>query len=99
MSGNVQDWLAIGIMFAGAPALVLARRWDAVRAGETLPRACGPAPAPKPERKPEPDLAPRPAVTPALAPAPAYLRLGRADEHADADRRARRHEGLVRAGF
>ena len=95
MSGSVQDWLAIGIMFAGAPALVLARRWDAVRAGETLPRACGPAPAPKPE----PVLAPQPVTIPALNPAPAFLRLGRVDEHADADRRARRHEGLVRAGY
>ena len=99
MSGSVQDWLAIGIMFAGTPALVLARRWDAVRAGETLPRACGPAPAPKPERKPEPVRTPQPVTVPALTPAPAFLRLGRVDEHADADRRARRHEGLVRAGY
>jgi hypothetical protein len=99
MSGSVQDWLFMGIMFAGAPALALARRWDAVAAGETLPRACGPAPAPTPEPKAEPVLAPRPAITPALAPAPAFLRLGRVDECADAERRARRHEGLVRAGY
>ena len=81
MSGNVQDWVAIGIMFAGAPALVLTRRRDAVAAGETLPRAWGPTPAPKP------------------ALAPSFLRLGRADEGMDAERRARRHEGLVRAGY
>ena len=99
MSGSIQDWLAIGIMFAGAPALVLARRWDAVRAGETLPRACGPAPAPAPcpDAKPRPAAAPRPA--PALAAAPAFLRLGRADEGMDAERRARRREGLIRAGY
>jgi hypothetical protein len=97
MSGNVQDWVAIGIMFAGTPALVLARRWDAVRAGETLPRACGPAPAPRPEASPEPVPAPQPAATPALA--PAFLRLGRVDEYVDAERRARRHEGFVRAGY
>jgi len=88
----------MGIMFAGAPALVLARRWDAVSAGETLPRACRPEPAPRPEARPEPVLAPQPA-TPGLAPAPAFLRLGRVDEYVDAERRARRHEGFVRAGY
>ncbi|MCP6756907.1 hypothetical protein NL533_35295, partial [Klebsiella pneumoniae] len=75
--------------------LALSRRRDGVRKGETLPRAWGPAPAPKPE----PVLAPQPVTVPALTPAPAFLRLGRVDEHADADRRARRHEGLVRAGY
>ena len=96
MSASVQDWLVMGIMFAGAPALVLARRWDAVRAGETLPRACGPASAPQPETKRDPVVEPRPAATPALA--PAFLRLGRVDEGMDAERRARRH-GLYRAGY
>ena len=89
----------MGIMFAGAPALVLARRWDAVSAGETLPRACGPELKPQAQPKPEPALAPRPAATPAFAPAPAYLRLGRVDEYIDAERRARRHEGFVRAAW
>ena len=97
MSGTVQDWLAIGIMFAGAPALALSRRWEAVRAGETLPRACGPAPAPRPAPTREPVAQPRPAATPALA--PAYLRLGRVDEGVDAERRSRRHEGMLRAGY
>jgi len=91
MDANMQLWLVMGIMFAGMPALVLARRWDAVAVGETLQRACGPAPAPRPE----PVAAPRPAAEPALA----FLRLGRVDEGADAERRARRHEGLVRAGY
>ena len=101
MSGSVQDWLAIGIMFAGTPARVLARRWDAVRAGETLPRACRPAPAaaPRPDAKPKPVTAPRPAPTPAFAAAPAFLRLGRADEGMDAERRAQRCEGFVRPGY
>jgi len=96
MNGGMYDWLVMGITFAGAPALVLARRWDAVAAGETLPRACGPAPA-----APEPVAAPAPVVAPqpAFEPAPAYLRLCRVDENMDADRRARRHEGLVRAGY
>ena len=93
------DWVVMGIMFAGAPALVLARRWDAVAAGETLPRACGPEPTPRPAPAPEPAAEPRPAPAPVLAPAPAYLRLGRVDEYVDAERRARRHEGFVRAGF
>ena len=87
----------MGIMFAGTPALVLARRWDAVRAGETLPRACGPAPAPQPEPVREPVATPLPAPT--FAPAPAFLRLGRVDEGMDAERRARRYEGVVRAGY
>ena len=95
MHGTMHDWLIMGITFAGAPALALARRWDAVAAGETLPRACGPAPAPRPARKPEPAAAPEPA----FEPAPAFLRLCRVDERLDADRRARRHEGLVRAGY
>lgn len=95
----MQDWLVMGIMFAGTPALVLARRWDAVSAGETLPRACGPEPAPRPEAKPEPAPAPQPAGAPVLAPAPAFLRLGRVNEYVDAERRARRHEGFVRAGY
>jgi hypothetical protein len=99
MSASVQDWLVMGIMFAGAPALALARRWDAVRAGETLPRACGPAPAPRPERTPEPIMEPRPTATPVLAPGPAFLRLGRVDEGMDADRRSRRRQGLYRAGY
>lgn len=85
----------MGMMFAGAPALVLARRWDAVKAGETLPRACGPAPEPRPAPKPEPAAAP----PPALAPARAYLRLGRVDEYVDAERRSMRHEGFIRAGY
>ena len=97
MNSSMHDWLLMGIAFAGAPALVLARRWDAVEAGETLPRACGPAPAPKPA--PEARPAPEPAAEPAFQPAPAYLRLCRVDERLDADRRARRHEGLVRAGY
>ena len=97
MNGGMHEWLLMGLSFAGAPALVLARRWDAVAAGETLPRACGPAPvaAPAPKPVPAPVILPEPA----LAPAPAYLRLGRVCEDIDADRRARRHEGLVRAGY
>ena len=97
MNHGMYEWLVMGITFAGAPALVLARRWDAVAAGETLPRACGPAPAPEPARQP----APEPVIVPepALAPAPAYLRLCRVDEGMDADRRARRHGGMVRAGW
>ena len=100
MNGDMQSWLVMGLMFAGAPTLALARRWDAVRAGETLPRACGPLPAPpapRPEARPAPE--PHPIAEPALVPAPAFLRLGRIDEGHDADRRARRHEGLVRAGY
>lgn len=89
----------MGIMFAGTPALVLARRWDAVAAGETLPRACGPVPEPKPEPAPEPVAPPRAVATSGPAPAPAYLRLGRVDEGADAERRARRYGGMVRAGY
>jgi hypothetical protein len=89
MSGSMQDWLVMGIAFAGTPALALAGRWDEVAAGETLPRACGP------ERPARPALAPEPA----REPAPAFLRLCRVDEGMDADRRARRHEGLVRAGY
>ena len=95
MSGIMHDWLVMGITFAGAPALALARRWDAVEAGETLPRACRPEPSPKPAPRP----APEPPAEPAHAPAPAYLRLCRIDEGMDADRRSRRHEGLVRAGY
>ena len=89
----------MGMMFAGTPALVLARRWDAVEAGVTLPRACGPAPAPVPERAPEAGTPPEPVPAPAFAAAPAFLRLGRIDENFDAERRSRRHEGLVRAGY
>jgi hypothetical protein len=89
----MQDWLFLGLTFAGGPALALRGRWDAVEAGETLPRACGPElpgrPAPRP--------APEPAGEP--APAPAFLRLCRVDEGVDADRRARRCQGLVRAGY
>jgi hypothetical protein len=95
MQGSMHDWLVMGITFAGAPALALGRRWDAVAAGETLPRACGPAPAPRPEPKPAPVILP----APVYEPAPAFLRLCRVDENMDADRRARRHEGLVRAGY
>ena len=98
MSGSMHEWLIMGITFAGAPALALARRWDAVEAGETLPRACGPIrqdPSPAPRPAPEPVTAPEPAH----APARAYLRLSRIGEDMDADRRARRHEGLVRAGY
>ena len=91
----MHDWLVMGVTFAGAPALALARRWDAVRAGETLPRACGPEPAPTPEARP----VPAPVAQPACQPAYSYLRLGRVCEHMDADRRSRRHEGLVRAGY
>jgi hypothetical protein len=92
MSGGMQEWLFMGITFAGAPALALAGRWDAVAAGETLPRACGPI-------RPEPAPQPEPVAEPVHAPAPAYLRLCRVDENMDADRRARRHKGLVRAGY
>ncbi len=88
----MHEWLVMGITFAGAPALALARRWDAVAAGETIPRACGPL-------RPEPVPAPQPSPEPAYAPARAYLRLSRVGEDMDADRRARRHEGLVRAGY
>jgi hypothetical protein len=95
MNGIMHDWLVMGIMFAGAPALVLARRWDAVAAGITIPRACGPAPAEPVAAKPRPVAAPEPA----FAPEPAYLRLCRVDENMDAERRARRHEGLVRAAY
>lgn len=95
MNGNMIDWLIMGIMFAGAPALVLARRWDAVAAGLTIPRECGPAPVEAFEPVAEPVAAPEPA----FEPAPVYLRLGRADESGDADRRRRRHLGLVRAGY
>jgi len=95
MNGNMVDWLVMGITFAGAPALVLARRWDAVAAGETIPRACGPAPAQAPEPAPEPAPVPEPVYTPA----PAFLRLGRVDESSDADRRSRRYAGMVRAGY
>lgn len=96
----MNDWMVMGIMFAGAPALALARRWDALAAGVTLPRACGPAPEPKPAapvRTPES----RPVAEPSLAPAPAYgfLRLCRVDEGMDAERRAGRYEGMVRAGY
>lgn len=97
MNGNMHDWLVMGITFAGAPALVLARRWDAVEAGETIPRACGPAPAESPA--PEPLASPEPVAEPVYTPAPAYLRLGRVDESGDADRRRRRHLGMVRAGY
>jgi hypothetical protein len=97
MNGNMHDWLVMGITFAGAPALVLARRWDAVEAGETIPRACGPAPAESPV--PEAVASPEPVAEPVHAPAPAYLRLGRVDESSDADRRRRRHLGMVRAGY
>ena len=93
MDGSMIDWLITGIMFAGAPALVLARRWDAIAAGLTIPRECGPAPAEAAVPAPKPVAAP----APDLAPAPVYLRLCRVDEHMDADRRARRHAGMVRA--
>jgi hypothetical protein len=96
MSGGMHEWLVMGVTFAGAPALALARRWDAVAAGETLPRACGPVcPEPAPQPVPDPVVAPEPAC----GPAPAYLRLGRVCENMDADRRARRYQGLVRAGY
>jgi hypothetical protein len=94
MSGSMHEWLVMGVTFAGAPALALARRWDAVAAGETLPSACGPV---RPEPAPRP--VPEPVTEPVHAPVPAYLRLCRVDENMDADRRARRHEGLVRAGY
>jgi hypothetical protein len=95
MNNGMYDWLIMGVTFAGAPALVLARRWDAVAAGETLPRACGPAPVAPPAPRPEPVAPPEPA----FEPAPGFLRLCRIDEYMDADRRAHRHEGLVRAGY
>ena len=95
MTSTMHDWLLMGVAFAGAPALALARRWDAVAAGETLPRACGPAATPKPEVRPVFE----PAAEPVAQPAYAYLRLCRVDENMDADRRARRHEGMVRAGY
>ena len=46
---------------SNTPARALAGRWDAVAAGETLPRACGPV-------RPEP--APRPAPEPVAEPVP-----------------------------
>ena len=95
MNGNMIDWLIMGIMFAGAPTLVLARRWDAVAAGITIPRECGPVPVAAPAPAPEPLAVPEPAFQPARV----FLRLGRGDESSDADRRRRRHLGLVRAGF
>ena len=96
----MHDWMVMGIMFAGAPALALARRWDALAAGVTLPRACGPVPASKPAA-PVRTPAPRPLADPALEPVPAYafLRLCRVDEGMDAERRAGRYEGMVRAGY
>jgi hypothetical protein len=97
MSTVMHEWLVVGITFAGAPALALARRWDAVEAGETIPRACGPAPVETPEPGPEATPAPEPVAEPAYA--PAYLRLGRVDDSVDADRRARRYQGMVRAGY
>lgn len=97
MTSVMQEWLVMGITFAGAPALALARRWDAVAAGETIPRACGPAPVAAPEPVPETVPAPEPMPEPACR--PAYLRLGRGDDSVDADRRARRRQGMVRAGY
>ena len=97
MSGGMHDWMVMGIMFAGAPALALSRRWDALAAGVTLPRACGPVPESKPVRTPYP----RPVAPPVPEHAPAYsfLRLCRVDEGMDAERRAGRYEGMVRAGY
>ena len=94
----MHEWLVMGVTFAGAPALALARRWDAVAAGETIPRACGPV---RPEAAPAPRPSPGPVIVPepVYAPAHAYLRLSRFGEDMDADRRARRHEGMVRAGY
>ncbi len=93
MDGSMFDWLITGIMFAGAPALVLARSWDAVAAGITIPRECGPAPAEPAVPAPGPVAAPGPDLAPGFV----YLRLCRVDEHMDAERRARRREGMVRA--
>ena len=93
MTSGMQEWLVMGLTFAGAPALALARRWDAVEAGETLPRACGPEPVAAPVPVPESLPIPEPTCR------PAYLRLGRIDDSVDADRRARRYQGMVRAGF
>ena len=93
MNGGMHDWIVMGVMFAGAPALALARRWDAIAAGETLPRACGPEPARRPAAAPVRTPEVRPVIDPERAPAPAYLRLCRIDEGMDAERRARRHEG------
>jgi hypothetical protein len=94
MNNGMNNWLVMGIAFAGAPALALLGRWKEVEAGETLPRNCGPRPA-------EPAVAPAPeaASEPAFQPAPAFLRLCRVDEGMDADRRRRRYEGMVRAGY
>lgn len=91
----------MGMMFAGTPALALARRWDAVAAGETLPRARGPVPTEtaRPAPKPATVAPPEPAIAPAIGPTPAFLRLGRVHEYVDAERRARRHAGFVRAGY
>ena len=94
MSGSMHEWVVMGLSFAGAPALALARRWDAVAAGDTIPRACGLV---RPKALPLPR--PEPVAGPIHAPLPAYLRLCRVDENMDADRRARRHEGMVRAGY
>ena len=91
MNGPMHEWLVVGLSFAGAPALAIAGRWDEGEAGETLPRARGPRPAPKPETASDARSAP--------AYAPAYLRLGRIDENMDADRRRRRYQGMVRAGY
>lgn len=101
MSAIMHDWMVMGVMFAGAPSLALARRWDALAAGETLPRACGPARAPKPAAVPVRAPAPQPIAEPDLQPAPAYafLRLCRVDEGMDAERRAGRYEGMVRAAY
>jgi hypothetical protein len=96
MNNPMHEWLFLGLSFAGAPALALVGRWEEVEAGETLPRACGPArPAPPPADAPEPVPPPEPAWQPARA----YLRLGRGDEGMDADRRRRRYEGMVRASY
>ena len=97
MNDPMHEWLFMGMAFAGAPALALVGRWDAVEAGETLPRACGPARPARPAETPAP--APVPEAEPVWQPAPAYLRLSRTDEGLDADRRRRRYEGMVRASY
>ena len=90
----MQDWLVMGIMFAGTPGRILARRWAAVAGGETPPRVG----CPSPEAKPAPETGLVQATRPAATRAPAFLRLGRVDENADAERRAGRCKGFVRTG-
>ena len=97
MNNPMHEWLLLGLSFAGAPALALVGRWEEVEAGETLPRA---ARAPRPAPEPSPASEPVHGAEPVLAPVPGFLRLYRvSDEMMDADRRAYRRAGMVRAGY